>query len=286
MLRALFSEIVLIDSNVALARAEAADLRDANALARPTSIWAGCYRDASTACIAVITAGAATHGSEVRLSVAADSAKIVRECVAQLMAAGFAGIVIVAANPVDVMSLLVHRNSGFPPGRVIGTGTLLDTSRLRQTMSGILKVAPSAVEGFVIGEHGDSELIAFSTIRAGGLDLDRVGHSAIDRTEVALKVRQAAYEIIEGKGYTSFGVATAIVHICEAIARNERSVLPVSTLLTGEYGIEDVYLSLPCVVGASGVERVLAPVLSGEEEALMRHSGDVLRMIAIDIGPL
>lgn len=280
MLRALFNEIILIDSDPALAEAEAADLRDANALARPASVWAGTYADAASASIAVITAGGATHGSQARLAVAAASAKIVGECVTQLVAAGFSGIVIVAANPVDLMSLIVQRKSGFPPNRVIGTGTLLDTSRLRQTLSEMLGVAPSAVEGVVIGEHGDSEVVAFSTVKVGGLALDDFGGPAIDREDIALKVRRAGYEIIVGKGYTSFGVATAIVHICEAIARDERTVLPVSTLLTGQFGIEDVYLSLPCLIGSSGVERVLSPILTEEEEARLHSSAEILRAAA------
>ena len=282
MLRALFSEIVLIDSDEELARAEAADLRDANALARPATIWAGTYADAASAGIAVITAGGATHGSQTRFSVASGSAQIVSGCVDQLMLAGFAGIILVAANPVDLIALIAHCRSGLPASRVIGTGTLLDTNRLRQALSVTVGVAPGAVEGLVLGEHGDSEVVAFSTLRIGGLPLDCFATpcEAPDRTEVARKVREAAYSIIAGKGYTSFGIATAIVRICEAMVRNERAVLPVSTLLTGEFGITNVYLSLPCVLGTNGVERVLLPQLSGEEEAALHMSAQVLRNAA------
>ena len=157
MLRALFEEIVLIDSDLALAEAEAADLSDANALARPARIWAGSYADAATARIAVITAGAATHGSESRLSVASQSAMIVTTCVGELVQAGFAGIILVAANPVDVMTLMALRRSGFASAKVIGTGTLLDTSRLKQTLAESLQVTPGSIDGLVLGEHGDSE---------------------------------------------------------------------------------------------------------------------------------
>lgn len=284
MLRALFSEIVLIDSNQALARAEAADLQDANALARPAAVWAGDYADAATASIAVITAGGATHGSQARLAVVADSATIVSGCVAGLIDAGFDGIMVVAANPVDIMALLAQRRSGLPASRVIGTGTLLDTSRLKQALSRTLQVASSTVQGLVLGEHGDSEVVAFSTLRVEGLSLDRLSTPDLDEAEITQEVRRAGYEIIAGKGYTSFGVATAIVHICEAIARNERTVLPVSTLLTGEFGISGVYLSLPCVIGRSGVERVLSPALTDAETDLLRHSAEVLRKAAADIG--
>jgi L-lactate dehydrogenase len=278
MLRALFSEIVLIDSNAELAEAEAADLSDGNALARPARIWAGSYADAAAAGIAVITAGGATHGSQDRLSVASGSAEIVTECMDQLMGSGFDGIILVAANPVDVMSLVAFRRSGLPSSRVIGTGTLLDTSRLRQDLAIAMGVAPGAVDGLVLGEHGDSEVVAFSTLRIGGVSLDRFAAHRPDHAEVARRVREAAYKIIAGKGYTSFGVATAIVRICEAIVRDERAVLPVSTFLTGELGIEGLYLSLPCVLGLKGIQRVLVPDLSADEVTAVQESAQVLRV--------
>lgn len=277
MLRALFREIVLIDSDAGLAEAEAADLRDANALTRPARIWAGGYDDAAGAAIAVITAGAATHGDETRLSVAGRSAAIVGACVDSLKAAGFGGIILVAANPVDLMALVAFRRSGLAAARVIGTGTLLDSSRLRQALSARLAVAPGAIHGQVLGEHGDSEVAALSGVRVGGLGLEQFAPGAVDRAEVAREVGEAAYRIVSGKGYTSFGVATAIVRICEALVRGERAVLPVSTLLTGEFGIEGLYLSLPCVLGSGGVERVLVPELDAGETAALRASAQVLR---------
>lgn len=279
MLRALFREIVLIDSDPALARAEAADLSDANALARPAHIRAGDYGDAASADIAVITAGAATHGAETRLSVASRSARIVETCVDGLVSAGFTGIILVAANPVDLMSLVAQRRSRFASGRVIGTGTLLDSSRLRQAIATRLDIAPTAIEGLVLGEHGDSELAAFSTVRIGGMSLDAFAAAAgiqLDTTEIAATVRTAGYDIIAGKDYTSFGIATAIVRICEAIIRDERAVLPVSTMLTGQYGIADIYLSLPCMLGRGGIERVLTPDLNDDETAALRASGDII----------
>lgn len=276
MLRALVSEIVLIDSDVGRAEAEAADIADANALARPARIWAGSYADAATATVAVITAGAATHGKESRLSVLAHSASIMEQCVEKLISAGFEGIILVAANPVDITAHIAFRQSGLPPIRVIGTGTLLDSSRLRQALATKLAVAPGAVEGLILGEHGDSEVAVFSTVRIGGVTLENFGQHP-DKVALAKDVREAAYKIIAGKGYTSFGVATAIVRICEAIIRNERVVLPVSTLLTGEFGISDVFLSLPCILGAGGVERILLPALSATEISALQRSADVIR---------
>ena len=286
MLRALFGEIVLIDSEPALAEAEAADLSDANALARPAHIWAGDYADAASARIAVITAGAATHGSASRLSVAAASKAIVAQCVAKLMHNGFDGIIVVASNPVDLMALVAFEASGLPAHRVIGTGTLLDSSRFRRTLATRLDVAPASIAGTVLGEHGDSEVAAFSTVRIAGLGLEQFStfERAENREMVAKEVREAGYRIVTGKGYTSFGVATAIVRICEAIVRDEGVVLPVSTLLTGQLGISDLYLSLPCVINARGVERVLLPLLSDEEVAALVASAGVLRAAIAGIG--
>lgn len=279
MLRALVREIVLIDRDSALAEAEAADLADANALARPAKIWAGSYADAAQASIAVITAGATTHGDETRLSVAASSAKIVAQCVRDLIAAGFDGILLVAANPVDLMTLVALRRSGLASARVIGTGTLLDTSRLRQELAARTGVAPASIEGFVLGEHGDSEVAAFSTVRIGGMPLESFEQpdNLIDRQGLSAEVRDAAYRIMSGKGYTSFGVATAIVRICEAILRDEGAALPVSTLLSGQFGLEDICLSLPCILGAAGIARVLLPTLDAAEAARLQASAAALR---------
>ena len=278
MLRTLVREIVLIDSDAALAEAEAIDISDANALARPARIWAGDYKDAATARLAIIAARAATYGKETRLSVADRSAKIVSECVDALMATGFNGILIIASNPVDVMAHVAFSRAGLPSNRVIGTGTLLDSSRFQQALASRLDVAPSAIEAIVVGEHGDSEVAVFSSVRIGGVPLNQFAPDrTMDSEKLADDGRTAGYRIIEGKGYTSFGVATAIVRICEAILRDERTVLPVSTLLTGEFGLSDAYLSLPCILGAGGVERVLLPELDDTEIALLRISGQKIQ---------
>lgn len=287
MLRALFREIVLIDNDPALATAEAADLSDANALARPSAVWAGTYADAASAGVAVITAGAATHGGQSRLSVGAASATIVGGCVDSLMAAGFAGVILVASNPVDLMTLVAQRRSGLARGRVIGTGTLLDSSRLRQALAARLGVAPASVDAWVLGEHGDSEVAVFSTARIGGVPLGEFSAeaAAIDQTAMAEQVRTAAYGIVAGKGYTAYGVATAIVRICEAVMRDEKVVLPVSTLLDGALGLHDICMSLPCLLGANGVERVLTPELSQGEALGLKRSAAVLRtaLTALDL---
>ena len=282
MLRALFGEIVLIDSDSVRAAAEAADLADANALARPVRIWAGNYGDAATAAIAVLTAGASTHGSQDRLSVASASAGIVADCTRQLVSAGFNGIILVAANPVDVMTEVAQSVAGFAPGRVIGTGTLLDSSRLKQMLGQRLHVAAGSVDALVLGEHGDSAVVAFSGVRVGGMPLDAFAASTrIDHAALVAEVRGAGYCIVSGKGFTSFGIATAIVRLCDAISRDEHAVLPCSTRLTGQLGLRDVCISLPCVVARAGVVRILEPVLSDDERIGLLASAEIVRRAAM-----
>ena len=279
MLRALFREIVLVDKDDARAAAEARDITDANALARPARIWAGDYADAAAASIAVVTAGTATHGSETRLSVAASSAAIVQASVTELHAAGFDGILLVASNPVDLMTMVALGSAGLPANRVLGTGTLLDSSRLRAALAAQLDVAPNTVDALVLGEHGDSEVAVFSAARIGGIALADFSPDAatLDRHAIASAVRDAGYDIIAGKGYTSFGVATAIVRVCEAIVRDERAILPVSSQQDGPPGIPGICMSMPCVVGAAGVERVLVPPMGSDEAAGLAASAAKLR---------
>ncbi|TCQ03887.1 MULTISPECIES: L-lactate dehydrogenase [Sphingomonas] len=283
MLRGLFAEIVLIDTDSDRATAEATDIADANAIARPARIWAGDYADARDASILVITAGAATADGEARTSVAGKSAVIVRTCVDAAMAAGFDGILVVASNPADAMAQVAQATSGLPAARVIGTGTLLDSNRFRKRVADQLAIAPGAVEGLVLGEHGDSEVMAYSSVRIGGLDLDAyLDGAAFDRASVAHEVVRAGYTISHGKGHTSFGVATAIVRICEAIQRDEHIVLPVSAKLDGQFGISNLYLSLPCLVGAAGIMRILTPDLTTEETAALHASADALRRTLVE----
>lgn len=285
MLSGSFAEIVLIDRDPDRAVAEATDIADANAIARPARIRAGDYPDVKEADILVLTAGAATHGDETRTSIAGKSAAIVRACVKDAMAAGFEGVLVVSSNPVDAMAQLAQATSGLPPERVIGTGTLLDSNRFRKRLANQLGIAPGAVDAMVLGEHGDSEVVAYSTVRVGGVSLDAfLADRELDRSEIAKDVVRAGYTINQGKGYTSFGVASAIVRICEAVQRDERVVLPVGTRLTGQFGIDDVYLSLPCLIGAAGVLRVLTPDLVPDEKAALLASADVLRQTLAEVG--
>lgn len=276
LLRGLFEEIVLIDSNADLAKAEAADIADASALTKPACVRAGSYEDAATARIVVITAGAASHGDESRLSLASRSAVIVADCVKRLAAAGFGGVLIIASNPVDLMTVVAIRHAGLPHRQVFGTGTLLDTSRLKQTLGAVLDVAPDAIEGYVLGEHGDSEVAAFSTVRIGGQSLGMFAPDGLDLGDIAQRVRNEGYRIIKGKGHTAFGIATAIVRMCEAVVRDERMVLPVSVWVGRDDGEGDLCMSLPCVIGARGIEKQMFPQLDEADDRALQRSAAAL----------
>ena len=201
MLRGLFSEIVLIDHNPERAVAEATDIADANAMMQPVRVWGGGYCDVKDASILVVTAGATTKDGEPRTAVAAKSAAIVRECVQQAKDAGFNGIIVVSSNPADAMTQVAQMTSGLPPERVIGTGTLLDSNRFRTRIADQLEVAPAAVEALVLGEHGDSEVMAYSTVRLGGVELDMfVSGGPFDRDQVANEVVKPVTQSVTAKG--------------------------------------------------------------------------------------
>lgn len=279
MLRGVAREIILLDNNRAAAEAQAMDLQHAVPMNRPIRIRAGDYRDAAEASIVVITAGVGGEPGESRLDLLARNAIVVRECMAALSAEGFAGIVLMTTNPVDVLAQVAYEASGLPAGRVIGSGTLLDSARLRAMLGEELGVEARSVHAYIIGEHGDSEIAAWSSASVAGVPLHEYAQEGqlADPAALLERVRHAAPDIIRSKGFTSFAIASCVARICEAIMRDEHSVLPVSTLLTGQYGIAGVYLSLPCVLGRAGVERVIAIPLNDVEHAGLHASAGVLQ---------
>jgi L-lactate dehydrogenase len=279
-------EVVLIDSNRALGEGEAMDLQHAAVLARPVRVWAGDYSDVADASIAVITAGLGSRPGESRLDLLGRNVRVVRECMRHLLAAGFNGIVLMTTNPVDVLAQVAQDESGLLVERVIGSGTVLDTARLRAILGERLGLEARSIHTYVIGEHGDSEIAAWSAASVAGVSLKDYCASVseyLDFDELLRQVRGAAPEIVRHKGYTSFAIASCVTRICEAILRDEHTVLPVSTMLKGQYGISDVYLSLPCVVGRRGVERVIELPLDEEERAGLHASAKVLRHSLISL---
>ncbi len=283
LFRGLASEIVLIDANEAKAEGEAMDLNHAVPFTHSTRIWAGNYADCTGAAVTVITAGAAQKPGETRLDLVKKNARIFGLIVPQVVKHNPDGILLIATNPVDVLTYVAWKLSGLPAERVIGSGTILDTARFRYLLSQHFDVDARSVHGFIIGEHGDSEVPVWSLTNIAGMRLPeytRHNHAKCSPEEmehIFAQTRDAAYDIISRKGATYYAVAAGLMRIIEAILRDQSTVLSVSSLVRGLYGIEDVYLSLPTVLHRGGVERVIHLELSTDEEAKLRDSARVLR---------
>jgi len=282
-LSGLASEIVLVDANRQRAEGEAMDLVHAVPFSKPVRIWAGDIDDSAGAAISVVSAGTGQRPGETRLDLLKRNAAIFGEIVPRLAEVNPDGIIVVATNPVDILAQLAQRLSGLPASRVIGSGTILDTARFRALLAAHLGVDPRSVHAFIVGEHGDSEVPIWSSANVAGMRLTEFcAEVGIPYDQAALdaifeQTRDAAYHIIERKGATYYAVAAGLLRITEAILRDQRTVLPVSTLIDGAYGIEGIYLSLPTVLGGNGVERVLRLSLTDAEEAGLRRSADLLR---------
>ena len=278
--RGVAREVVLLDLDERRAEGEAMDLQQAAALARPVEVRAGDWSDAAASAVVVVAAGVGGRPGESRLDLLGRNVVVVRDVMEKLLSRNFGGILLMTTNPVDVLAQFAQESSGLPAARVIGSGTVLDSARLRALLGQSLGVEPRSVHAHVIGEHGDSEIAAWSSARVAGVPLkefcEGAGLECPDFEEVLGRVRRAAPDIIERKGYTSYAIASCVARICEAVLRDEHSVLPVSTRLTGQYGITDVYLSLPCVVGRAGVERVIEIPLDERERDGLRASADLL----------
>jgi L-lactate dehydrogenase len=283
LLGGLAAEIVMIDANARKAEGEAMDLMHAVPFARTTKIWAGSIDDCAGAAITVISAGAAQKPGETRLDLVRKNAAIFREIVPAVARANPDGIILVATNPVDVLSYLSYRISGLPSARVIGSGTILDTARFRALLAEHYGVDPRSVHAYIAGEHGDTEVPVWSLANIAGMPLadfaraNGMGHDAARLQEIFEGTRDAAYQIIERKGATYYAVAAGLMRIVEAILRDQSTVLSVSSLMTDYYGIDDVYLSVPTVLGRGGVERTLHLGLSAEEASGLRRSAEILQ---------
>lgn len=275
----LVREIVLIGDGPNHVQGEALDLQQAVPLGTPITVTAGTYEDAATSAIVIITVGAPVKFQASRLDMLAGNVVIVRACIAKLMAEGFDGVIIIATNPVDVLTYIVQKESGLPPNRVIGSGTLLDSERLRHILGEQLNVDPRSVHASVIGEHGDSSVAVWSAAQVAGLPLKHYpGAEALPSHEALLiAVRYAGPIVATLKGNTCFAVAACVTRICEAVLRDERAVLVVSTLMTGQYGLDDVSLSTPCIVGCGGVESVIELHLNSGEQKALETSAAILK---------
>ena len=278
-------EIVLVDVNADLAKGQALDLAHGAPFYRPVNIHADVAPEAyRNAAIVVVTAGKAQAGPEQsRLELMQINAKIVTSIVVAVQSVNPDAIVLIATNPVDILTHVARLRTNWPRGRILGSGTVLDSARFRWLLAEHCGISPQNIHASILGEHGDSEFAAWSLVHVGGLPMDdycsvcRKCDFIHRRPQILEQVRRSAYHIIGYKGSTSFGVAMALTQIVRAILRNERRVMTVSAPLEGEYGLHDVTLGIPCVVGAGGIEDIIEARLTPEEMQELAHSAQILK---------
>ena len=281
----LFSEMVFIDADKDKAEGEAMDIAHGVPFARQMKIYAGDYDDIGDAAIIIVTAGANQKPDETRLDLVHKNIGIFKSIIPEIAKRNCQGILLIVSNPVDILTYTALKLSGFPENRVIGSGTVLDTARLKYELSEHLSVDSRSIHAFIIGEHGDSEIAAWSSANISGIKVsdfcEMRGHYHHDENTklIAESVKNSAYEIIEKKHATYYGIAMAVKRICEVIIRDEKSILPISSMMHGEYGIDDVVLSMPAVVGKNGVETTVPIDLNEEEQVKLRESAETLKRI-------
>lgn len=266
------------------------DLSHGLPYAASMDIYAGGYDDIKDCSFIIITAGANQKPGETRLELIGKNVNILKSIIPEIVKRNFEGILMIVSNPVDVLAYAAYKISGYPKERVIGSGTVLDTARLKYLLSQHLNVDARSVHAVIIGEHGDSELAVWSGANISGIDLtpfcELRGYMSDEENmrKIYENVRDSAYEIIERKGATYYGIAMAVARISECIVKDEQSILPVSAVLEGEYGLEGLSLSIPSILGRTGVEKVLEIPLSPKEKAELAASAENLKKVIEEIG--
>ncbi|MDR1790781.1 MAG: L-lactate dehydrogenase [Propionibacteriaceae bacterium] len=285
MMKGVASEIVLVDVNAKKAEGEAMDIAHGAPFAAASIVRAGDYADTAGSDLVIITAGTNQRPGETRIDLIGRNSAIMHDCAKNVAAHSPDAVLLIVSNPVDVMSYEAWKVSGFPKERVIGSGTVLDSARFKYLLSQAFKIDARNIHGYILGEHGDSEFAAWSLVNIAGMDIDEASHAFGDaftaetREQIAKATRDAAYHIIDRKGATYYGIGMSATRIAEAIVRDEQAIMSVSTLLSGEYGIEDVYLSVPAVLGEHGIVKVLTPKLADSEIAELRKSAELLKQV-------
>lgn len=281
----LFSELVLLDANRDKAEGEALDVAHGIPFARPMKIYAGDYDDIADAAIIIVTAGANQKPGETRLDLVQKNVGIFRSIIPEIAKRNFAGILLIVSNPVDILTYTAMKLSGLPEHRVIGSGTVLDTARFKYQLGEHLQVDPRSIHAFIIGEHGDSEIAAWSSANVSGIPIHDIcemrgfyNHEDAMK-EIAETVKNSAYEIIAKKRATYYGIAMSVKRICEAIVRDEKSILPVSNMMHGEYGIDQVVLSMPAIIGKDGIETQVPISMNEAEQEKLKASADTLKKV-------
>lgn len=283
MISGLPSELVIVDINKDKSFGEAMDLSHGVSFVNPVDIHAGDYKDTKDSDIVIITAGAAQKEGETRLDLINKNFNIFKGIIPEVVKYNPNSILLVVSNPVDILTYITYKLSGFPKERVIGSGTVLDTSRFKYLLSRHFNIDSRNIHAYIMGEHGDSEIATWSLTSVAGMNVNEYcSHickecDGFSKYEILDDVKKAGYRIIEKKGATYFAIALAVRRIVEAILRDENSILTVSSLLQGEYGIDDIYLGIPSLVGASGVKKVLEVPLDIEETKELRKSAETLK---------
>ena len=277
----LFSEIVMLDADMAKAEGEALDISHGVPFSKPCDIHDD---DIADSAIIIVTAGAAQKPGETRLDLIKKNVGIFQSIIPEIAKRNFKGILLIVANPVDILTYAAKELSGLPDNRVFGSGTVLDSARLRFNLSEHLGVDPRSIHAFIIGEHGDSEFAAWSSANVSGVEISRFCEMRgyfhdhdLAKENIAEEVKNAAYDIISKKRATYYGIAMSAKRICEAIIRDEKSILPVSSIQHGRFGLNDVALSIPVIVGKDGIESEIPFSLNDDEMKKLRDSAKTLR---------
>lgn len=285
----MFSEIVLIDALKEKAEGEALDISHGVPFAKPVKIYAGDYESIADASVVVITAGANQKPGETRLDLVKKNIEIFKSIIPEIVKYNKNGILLVVANPVDILTYVTLKLSGFPSNRVIGSGTVLDTARLKHLLGEHLEVDSRSVHAFIIGEHGDSEIVAWSSANVSGVPIhdfcEMRGYFDHDTAmkQIADDVKNSAYEIIEKKKATYYGIAMSVKRICESIVRDEKTILSVSSMQNNNYGIDGITLSMPAIVGKHGVESSVPIKLNEKEQENLKNSANTLKKVIDEV---
>ncbi len=287
------SEIVLIDVNHDKARGEALDIKQATPFLSPTKVYEGTYEDAEGSDIVVVTSGIGRKPGQSRIDLTQTNVDIIKSIAPEIVKHAPDAIYVIVANPVDILTYVFAKVTGLPKSRVFGSGTILDTIRLRTRLSELYSINQKQVHAYVLGEHGDTSFVAWSTADITGIPLsdydDALTNKSVlpitpyQREEVEEYVRKSGGKIIAGKGATFYGIAASLCHIIKCIYSGADTVMTLSTLLEGEYGISDVCLSTLCVLGSRGILSTLAPKMSEEEMAKFRHSAEALKSVIAQV---
>ena len=275
------SEVVLIDINKEKAKGEAMDIRQGVSFSHNVEVLDGTYDDAAGSDIIVVTLGLARKPGQTRLDLAQANVNIIKSVMPQLAKTCPDSIYVVVSNPVDIITYTILKCTDLSPTQVFGSGTALDTSRLRSSIADHVGLSPNSVHAYVFGEHGDTSMIPWSITNIAGISMEEYckeqDHADLDEDEIVEEVRKAGAEVIKRKGATFYAIALTVNKICDNILRDANNIMTVSTLINDRYGINDVCLSLPAVIGANGIEKEVTPTLTDDELKKLQASADALR---------